>query len=365
MGDPVTSNPRLVAALSILAIFAAVVLLHEGRSVLIPLVLSVLASYALEPVVARLQRWAVPRLLATTIVMLALAGVIAGGVYGLGYQAAALVDELPRAARTVREQIRSSRIPGGTLEKLDQARTEIERASEDLASGAASAKPPPPPRTNAAVPMLDVVWWGSAGLLVLAGHATVMFFLTFFLLLSGDLFKRKLLKLAGPTLARRRVTLDVLDEIDSEIKRYLFVRLLTSIVVAVATWAALKWIGLENPAIWGIAAGVCNVIPYLGPVLISGGIAVVGLIQFGDVATAALAAGLALLVTALEGWLLDPPLMGKIERLNAVAVLVGLSFWTAVWGGWGALLAVPMLSVTKTICDRIDGFRPIGELLGD
>ena len=87
--------------------------------------------------------------------------------------------------------------------------------------------------------------------------------------------------------------------------------------------------------------------------------------QFGNLTMAALAAGAALLVTGLEGWLLDPPLMGKVERLNPVAVLIGLAFWTSVWGGWRALLAVPMLSVTKTICDRVEGFRGIGELLGE
>jgi predicted PurR-regulated permease PerM len=360
----VTTSPRLVAALTILALLALVVLLREGRSVLIPIVLSVLVSYALEPAVSWLQRRSVPRLAGTTVVMVALAGILVGGAYGLSYQAATLVDELPRAARTVREQIRSSRVPGGTLEKLDQARSELERASQDLTRGAVGEKPAPP-RTDAAVPVFDFVWWGSAGLLALAGHATVMFFLIFFLLLSGDLFKRKLLKLAGPTLSRRKVTLEVLDEIDSEIKRYLSVRLITSVVVAVGTWLALKWVGLQNPAVWGLVAGVCNVIPYLGPVLVSGGIAIVGLIQFGSLSTAALAAGLALLVTALEGWLLDPVLMGKVERLNPVAVLIGLTFWTAVWGGWGALLAVPLLSVTKTICDHVDGFRPVGELLGE
>jgi predicted PurR-regulated permease PerM len=360
----VTPNSRIVAALSIVALFAAVVLLREGRSLLIPIVISVLASYALEPVVSWLERWRVPRLAGTTLVMLALAGVIVGGAYGLSYQAAALVDELPRAARTVREQIRSSRMPGGTLEKIDQARTELEKASQDLTRGGATEKPPPA-RSGPAVPMFDVVWWGSASLLALVGHATVIFFLIFFMLLSGDLFKRKLLKLAGPTLSRRKVTLEVLDEIDAEIKRYLFVRLVTSIVVAVGTWAALSWIGLRNPAVWGLVAGVCNVIPYLGPVLVCGGIAIVGLIQFGSLTTAAMAAGLALLVTGLEGWLLDPPLMGKVEQLNPVAVLIGLAFWTAVWGGWGALLAVPLLSVTKTICDRVDGFRPVGELLGE
>ncbi len=214
------------------------------------------------------------------------------------------------------------------------------------------------------MPALDFVWWGSASLIEVAGQATVVFFLIFFMLLSGDLFKRKLLKLAGQTLSRRKVTLEVLNEIDSEIKRYLLVRVVTSVVVAAATWAALMWIGLRNPAVWGLAAGVCNVIPYLGPVLVCAGIAIVALLQFGSLSMAALAAGIALAITALEGWLLDPPLMGKAERLNPVAVLVGLMFWTAVWGGWGAVLAVPLLSVTKTICDRVDGLQPVGELLG-
>jgi predicted PurR-regulated permease PerM len=296
--------------------------------------------------------------------MLLLTGGLAAGIYGLSYQVTALVDDLPRAARTVREQIRASRLPGGTLEKLDRARSELERASQDLASTASSppAKPEPP---DARLPLADFFWWGSAGLLALTGHATVILFLIFFMLLSGDLFKRKLLKIAGQTLSRRKVTLEVLNEIDAEIKRYLLVRLITSVVVAVATWAALAWVGLQNPAVWGIAAGVANVIPYLGPVLICGGIGIVALLQFGSLSMAALPAGLALLITALEGWLLDPPLMGKAEQLNPVAILIGLVFWTAVWGGWGALLAVPLLSVTKSICDRVEGFKPVGELLGE
>jgi predicted PurR-regulated permease PerM len=353
----------LAAALSILALFAAVVLLREGRSVLIPIVLSVLVSYALEPVVSWLERRSVPRLVGATLVMVMLTAGVASAVYGLSYQMTSLIDELPRAARTVREQIQNSRLPGGALEKLDRARSELERTSQDLSRTGDGA--PATSRGASVLPFIDFVWWGSAGLLALAGHATVMFFLIFFLLLSGDLFKKKLLKLAGDELSRRKVTLEVLNEIDAEIKRYLLVRVITSVIVALGTWAVLQWIGLRNAAVWGLVAGVCNVIPYLGPVLVCGGIAIVALLQFGNLTTAAIAAGAALLVTGLEGWLIDPPLMGKVERLNAVAVLVGLAFWTAVWGGWGALLAVPMLSVTKTICDRVEGFRGIGELLGD
>ena len=359
----ITNTRLVVASLSVLALCAAVVLLREGRSVLIPIVLSVLVSYALEPVVSWLERRSIPRLAGATLVMIMLTVGVGSAVYGLSYQMTSLIDELPRAARTIREQIHSSRMAGGALEKIDRARSELERTSQDLSRG--DGPRPASSTSEALLPVLDFVWWGSTGLLALAGHATVMFFLIFFLLLSGDLFKKKLLKLAGHPLSRRKVTLDVLNEIDAEIKRYLLVRVITSLVVAVGTWAVLRWIGLQNAAVWGIAAGVCNVIPYLGPVIVCGGIAIVGLLQFGNLTMAAAAAGAALLVTSLEGWLLDPPLMGKVERLNPVAVLIGLAFWTAVWGGWGALLAVPMLSVTKTICDRVEGFRAIGELLGE
>ena len=357
-----TPNTRLIAAVSVLALLATVVLLREGRSVLIPIVLSVLVSYALEPIVTWLERRSIPRLAGASLVMILLTAGVGSVIYGMSYQMTSLLDELPRAARTVREQIHSSRMPGGALEKIDRARSELERTSQDLSSADGTRSST---RSESLLPLTDFVWWGSAGLLALAGHATVMFFLIFFLLLSGDLFKRKLLKLAGHPLSRRKVTLEVLNEIDAEIKRYLLVRVFTSIVVAVGTWAVLQWLGLQNAAVWGLVAGVCNVIPYLGPVLVSGGIAIVGLLQFGNLTMAALAAGAALLVTGLEGWLLDPPLMGKVERLNPVAVLIGLAFWTAVWGGWGALLAVPMLSVTKTICDRVEGFRAVGELLGE
>ena len=128
-----TIDSRLVVALSVVALLAGVVLLYEGRSVLIPIVLSVLVSYALDPVVSWLERRSVPRLAGTTLVMLLLTGGIMAVVYGLSYQATAIVDELPRAARTVREHIRSSRQPGGTLGRHRLRERERPGATPDAA----------------------------------------------------------------------------------------------------------------------------------------------------------------------------------------------------------------------------------------
>jgi predicted PurR-regulated permease PerM len=114
---------------------------------------------------------------------------------------------------------------------------------------------------------------------------------------------------------------------------------------------------------WGILAGIFNTIPYIGPVIVAGGLFAVGLAQGGGVSQAIQMSGAAIVITSIEGWLITPPLMGKVEHMSALAVFVGLLFWTWVWGEWGTLLAVPMLVVIKTIADRVDRLKPVGRLI--
>jgi predicted PurR-regulated permease PerM len=239
----------------------------------------------------------------------------------------------------------------------------VQRAIGALREAAAAARE----TTGASAPNAagGGVLQGTATVLRGITDAVVVMFLVFFQLWSGDLFRRKLVAIAGPRLSRRRATLGTLADIESRIQRFLVVRVVTGAIVAVATWLGLQWIGLEHAFVWGLLAGVLNAIPYLGPVIVSLGLLVVSLVQFGSVTTAFSAAALALVVTSLEGWLLDPLLMGKAERLNAVAVLVGLVFWTAVWGAWGAFLAVPMLAILKSVCDHNAALNPIAKLLAE
>lgn len=137
----------------------------------------------------------------------------------------------------------------------------------------------------------------------------------------------------------------------------------TAMVVGVSTWAVLAWIGIQNALMWGLFAGVFNSIPYFGPVIVSGGLFVVGLLQGGGVTQALQMSGAALVITSREGWLLTPALMGKAERMSSLAVFLGLLLWTWVWGGWGTLLAVPMLVVIKSVADHVDPLKPVGQLM--
>ncbi len=189
-------------------------------------------------------------------------------------------------------------------------------------------------------------------------------FFVFFLLASGDLFKRKLVKLVGPSLEKKKITVQILDDINTQIARFLLVRAITSIAVGVATWVAFRMIGLEQAGVWAILAGVFNSIPYFGPVIVAAGTAVVAFLQFGTIPMTLYTSGISLVITSVEGWLLTPWLTSRTARTNEIAVFVGLIFWTFVWGVWGTLLAVPMLVAMKACCDRIEDLKPVGELLG-
>ena len=351
-------------ALTVLAVAATMYLLHWAREAFIPIVLSVLISYALEPVVSALTRIRLPRVIAAALVVMMAGGSLVYGAYSLSDDATALVAQLPEAAQRLRRSMR--RDDPGPIEQVKKAAEELQKTA-DQATGQ-SQVPSNVTRVQIEEPTINVrqyISWGSASLIGFAGQATLVFFFVFFLLASGDLFKRKLVKLAGPSLEKKKITVQILDDINHQIARFLFVRIVTSVAVGVATWIAFRMVGLEQAALWGALAGLFNSVPYFGPVIVAVATAVIAFLQFGTVAMAAYVAGISLVITSIEGWLLTPWLTSRTARTNEVAIFIGLIFWSFVWGIWGTLLAVPMLVAAKAYCDHIEDLKPVGELLGD
>jgi len=251
------------------------------------------------------------------------------------------------------------------IEQVQRAATELEKAAN------AAAPPPPPsgvPRVQVEAPPVSIseyLLWGSIGLGAAIGQLVLILFLVFFLLAAGDLYRRKIVKIVGPSLTNKKITLEILQEIDRQIEAFLAVQVFTSTVVAVATWLAFRALGVQQAALWGLMAGIFNSIPYFGPVLVSAATAVVAFLQFGNIQMTILVSGIALVITSLEGFLLTPWLTSRTARMNAVAVFIGLLFWSWVWNFWGLLLAVPMLTVLKAVCDHVEDLKPMGELLGE
>jgi predicted PurR-regulated permease PerM len=368
--EPETTAPVDVklrsVALTVLAAAAATALLYWARDVFIPIVLSVLISYALEPIVQALMRIRLPRVLASALVMTALTGGVVYAGYALSDDAITMVSGIPEAAAKLRVALRTERGEPGTIQQVQKAANELQKtADETTARNPVGAGVQ---RVQIEEPAVDVrayLSWGSASAVEFAGQAVLVVFFVFFLLASGDLFKRKLVKLAGPSLEKKKITVQILNEIDSQIEKFLLVRAVTSAAVGIVTWIAFRWLGVHQAGIWGIAAGVFNSIPYFGPVIVAGGTAVGAFLQFGTIGMALYVAFISVVITSLEGWLLTPWLTSRTARTNEIAIFVGLIFWSFVWGIWGTLLAVPMLVVVKAFCDRIDHLKPIGELLGE
>jgi predicted PurR-regulated permease PerM len=360
-------------ALTVVAALAVILILQYAQTVLVPIVLGVLISYGLAPFVGALQRFHIPRAFGAGLAVTLLVGAIGLGVYTLSDQAMAIVSDVPAAAQRIRERVRTHRrTTGGALEKVQRAATEIDRAAQEASTP--TAAPAANARRDTAVQQVEVVqpfratdylWSGSVGLLGFAGQSVLVLFLVYFFLVTGDLYKRKLVKIGGRTLSEKKITLQIVDEINLQIASFMRVQVFTSVLVAVMTGIALWWLEVDHPVVWGILAGIFNSIPYLGPVLVSGGLGVVSFMQFDDLLRTAYVCGIAFAITSLEGFLLTPMLMGRAAQMNPVAIFVGLLFWSWIWGIWGTILAVPMLMMLKAICDHIEDLRPIGELLGE
>mgnify|MGYP001604069123 CR=1 FL=1 len=355
-------------SLVLLTVLAVIFMLHWARAVFIPLMLGVMISYALSPPVNLMQKWRIPRAIGAAVLLLGIVGGTGSLVYSLSDDAAKLIETLPEAAQKLRLALIEERgTSEGTMDNVQKTATQLEQAASETVAPAPAA-PRGVTRVQIEKPKFNVndyLWIGTKGAIGFAGQLTMVLFLAYFMLVSGDTFRRKLVKITGPTLSKKKITLQMLDEITGQIQRYLLVQIFTSILVGVATWLTFLWIGMEHAAIWGIAAGVFNIIPYLGPVIVTGGTALVAFLQFGTIGMALLVAGISLLITGLEGYLLTPWLTGRASRMNAVVVFVSVLFWGWLWGMWGLLLGVPIIMIIKAVCDRVEDLKPIGELLGD
>lgn len=354
-------------ALTVLAICAVILLLRYMQEVFIPFVLAGLTFYALDPMVDWLQRWRVPRSIGAALMLLLLIGTIGLLGYTLRDDVSEVANDLPAATQKLRATLRANRNqPPGAMEKLQQAATEIDKTAAEATgtsltpSGVLRVRVEEP-----AIQLSEYLRWGPVGALSFAGGSIMVFFLAYFLLVADDLFKRKLVEVIGPTLARKKVTVQVLNQIATQIEAFLMVQIFTSAVVGFATWLALWWVGLENAAVWGLCAGLLNSIPYFGPLIVTGALTVIAYVQFGTVPMALTVAAIALLITTLEGWILTPILMSRVAQINTVTIFAALLFWSWLWGIWGLLLAVPIMMAFKAVCDRIEDLQPLGKLLGD
>jgi predicted PurR-regulated permease PerM len=352
-------------ALTVLAAIALVAALYLARAFFVPLLIGILASYALRPLVDWLEAHYIPRPAGAALTLLALVGSLSWVGYSLRDDAAATIEKLPEAARKLRQTMTDARAGGGKtpLQNMQDAANEIQGAAADAAlkpgARAAVVRAPEPP-----VWLRDYAIAQSGLLISVAGQAPIVLLLAYFLLASGVHFRRKLVQFVGPSLTRKKDAVRILEQIDVQVQRYLLTMLLSNALVAIGTWLAFEALGMEHAGVWGVAAGVLHFVPYLGSALILLGSGVAAFLQFGSVLHAAAIAGVALVVGGAIGQLFMTWLQSRAARVNAAVLFIALLFFGWLWGVWGLLLGAPLVAIVKVICDRVEALKPVGELLG-
>ena len=354
-------------ALGILAVLAPIFALSWAQAFLVPLLLGIIISYTLNPLVVWLEAVKVPRALGSIVVMAGMIGALVLGTYALRGQMQTIVAQLPEAATKLADGLARMRtMQTGNLKTMQDAATKVEAATNQAAGGTV----PRQPATHVIVDrpqfkLSNFLWESSMGALGAMGQATMVVFLIFFLLLGGDTFKRKLVRITGPSLSKRKITVHILDDINASIQKYMLMLLTTNLLVALLTWAALRWIGLDNAGAWAVLAGLLHIVPYLGPGVTAIAAGMAAFMQFESFAMALLVAGASLAIATVVGTFVTTWMTGRIANMNPAAVFISLLFWGWLWGVWGMLLSIPIIVIVKVIAQHVEQLHPLAELLGD
>ena len=318
-----------------------------------------IVSLALAPPVRWLARL-MPRGLASAVVVAALVGFVSTMAYSLSDEATGFSRRLPDLIREVRAALQSASSSQGALRQLQQAVSELEKTTRGGAPAAGA-----PVTIVEPVDVQREVMSGAGRAAAFLGQSVLIVLLIYFLLAAGELFKLKLVRISGGSMSKRKITVQAIDEMTQKIGRFVFYQVWSGALVGAVTWLIFSWLGVKYAGLWGVAAGVLNCVPYFGPTLVMAVSAVAALLQFHSFAMAAIVASVSVAVTALEGMVLAPLILGRAAGVNTVSMFVALMFWGWLWGPIGLIIAVPLMMIIKTVADYVESLAPVSELLGD
>jgi predicted PurR-regulated permease PerM len=360
------SDSRGMAAI-IVASVATVFALSSAQKFFIPLVFGLILACTLNPLVRFLERLKIPRLIGTTLVMAALLCGMAAATLSLRAQVEKILDQVPDAAAKLSATLRDLASQPNPMLKVQEAARKLEQATNQAANGQTPAQKPPTRVVidDPKIKLVDWLWTGSLGIFGFLGDTVMLLLLVVFLLLSGDTFKRKLMRISGPSLSERKITVAILDDIDRAIQNYMLTLLVANILLGLLTWVAFRWIGLDNAGAWAVGAGVLHFIPYLGPALTALATGMAAFMQFESLTMAVLVSFSSLAIATLVGVVLVTWMSGKMTKMNTTAIFVALLFWGWLWGVWGLLFAIPIMGMLKVFADRIEDLQPLAELLSE
>ncbi|MFF7397668.1 AI-2E family transporter [Achromobacter sp. NPDC008082] len=347
------------ACLTTLTVLAVLFSLKLAQEFIVPVVMAIVVAYALDPAVTLMERARLPRAVGILVLMAVLAIGLTGLLYATQSQVGSIVQALPEISGKLSRTLSGFTSGDGSMMERIKGAASVLQDTGGITPGRQVVV------AKSDSGLSDFLLWGSKGLAAFIGQATMGVFLVFFLLLSGNAFKRKFVKVAGKTLSQKKISVHMLDQINNAIHLYMAMMLVTNLVLGLLSWVAFRLLGLENAATWAVVAGALHIIPYFGPLLTAVATGIAALVQFGEVGPALAVAGSSVAIALLIGVLVTTWMSGRIARMNAVAVFMMLLLFTWLWGIWGTLLSVPIAFIAKVVADHIEGLEAVSEFLGE
>jgi predicted PurR-regulated permease PerM len=347
-GLPLPSDPKVIflGGLFVLAMLAAAYLASE---IVLPFVFAIVLKLLLQPALRVLERLHLPRILAALLLILALFGTIVGLGTAISRPARTWAAKLPEGIPRLEERLSFMREPIDTLQRFLQQ-------AEDFGG----TEPSPNAATLAQGPTLLSKLFTGARHFASGFFTTVLFLL--FLLVSGDIFLHRLVEIL-PRFRSKRQVVEISQQIESDVSAYLVTITIMNAAVGIATALAMWLTGVGDPILWGTVAFLLNYVPILGT---AAGVLIfllAGLLTHDTLWQALLPAGLYFGFHLIEGETVTPMLLARRFTLNPVLVIISLVFWFWMWGIPGAILSMPMLAITKIICDRLQPLAAFGHFL--
>ncbi|HEX3498922.1 MAG TPA: AI-2E family transporter, partial [Stellaceae bacterium] len=340
-----------VHAFLLLGIFTLLLLdaLYFAAHMLLPVMFAFLLQLLLQPVMRALGKLHIPKTAAALLVLLALLGALGMLGSSLAGPASGWIAKAPESLPRLEQRLSAFRAP---IDKVQKATKEVEQ----MAAGPAAA-----PEVVVKGPALGALLLSGTRSFLIGLGTTIV--LLFFLLISGDLFLRRLVEIL-PNFRDKKQAVEISHEIERNISAYLMTISLMNAAVGIATGIETYLCGLADPILWGTLAFVLNYVIIIGPLTGMAVLFLAGLLTFDTMWQALLPAGIYLVIHLVEGESITPMLLARRFTLNPVLVILSLIFWYWMWGVAGALLAVPMLATFKIIADRIRPLMALGHFLG-
>jgi predicted PurR-regulated permease PerM len=376
-GEELQPAVRGLAAAAVAAIIIGT--LYFGREVFVPIALAILLSFVLAPLVRLLQRWRIPRGLSViSVVFIAFMSIFAlGGV--IATQVAELAGDLPQYQFTMREKIKSLRgtaATSGTLERaadvLQDLGKELNKPKDPATSPTIQPPVPTPAQEPRPIPvevrqppptaLESIAALISPLLRPLTTTGITAIFVIFILLQREDL-RNRFIKLAGSRDLQK--TTAALDDATTRLSRLFLIQLALNTAFGVVIGTGLWIIGIPNPVLWGILAAVLRFVPYVGAAISA--VFPLTLAAAVDPGWAMLlwTAALFLVVEPLVGHVIEPLLYGHSTGLSPVAIITSATFWTALWGPVGLVLATPLTICLVVLGRHVERLEFLEVMFGD